>query len=89
MQPDSEELSETAWRSLYLAALFEADSSRLPGRIAEAEDAVSLRDRELWYSGAGREKEKLALTGAMRALEALRKIHECPRLVTPCSQPSF
>jgi phage-related protein len=81
MQVDSEQ-SERTWRSLYLAALFEADSAKLPGRIAEAECALSIRDRELWYSGGDHNGEQNALTGAMRALEALRYIHQCPR-VTP------
>ena len=75
MQPGSEQSSEKAWRDLYLAALFEGDSAKLSERIAEAEYAVSLRARELWYSGGDHHKEKHALTGAMRALEALRNIH--------------
>jgi hypothetical protein len=79
MQLDSEQPSERAWRDLYLAALFEADLSKLAARIAVAEYAMSLRERELWYSGNGHESEKHALIGAMRALEALRNIHQCPR----------
>jgi hypothetical protein len=83
MQPDSTKTSERAWRDLYLAALFEADSAKLPERIAEAEYALNFRDRELWYSGGDYTREKQALTGAMRALEALRNIHQCPRPVSP------
>jgi hypothetical protein len=79
MQAGSEKLLEKAWRDLYLAALFEADSSKLPERIAIAEYAMNLRDRELWYSGGDHNKEKQALIGALRALEALRNIHQCPR----------
>lgn len=79
MEANSEQPSEKSWRDLYLAALFEADSSKLPERIAEAECALSLRDRALWYSGGDHDKEKHALIGAMRALEALRNIHQCPR----------
>ena len=87
MQADSEESIGRTWRDLYLAALFEADSSKLPERIAVAEYAMSLRDRELWYSGSDHthNKEKQALIGAMRALEALRTIHQCPRPVLPTS----
>jgi hypothetical protein len=33
----------------------------------------------LWYSGGDHGSEKRALVGAMRALEALRNIHQCPR----------
>jgi len=83
MQGDSTPTSERTWRDLYLAALFEADSARLPERIAEAEQALGLRDRELWYSGGDHAREKQALTGAMRALEALRNIHQCHRPVSP------
>jgi hypothetical protein len=72
--------SEGGWRDLYLAALFEVDTARLPERIAKAEYALSLRARELWYSEGDHHNEKLALTSAMQALEALRNIHQCPRL---------
>jgi hypothetical protein len=82
MQADSEQSSESGWRALYLAALFEANSAKLLERIAEAQSAINFRERELWYSGGDHTKEKLALTGAMRALEALRTIHEYPRRVT-------
>lgn len=81
MQADSEKPLKGAWREFYLAALFEADSAKLPERIAMAEYALSLRDRELWYSGGNPDREKRALIGAMRALEALRTIHQCPRTV--------
>ena len=46
MQRDSTPTSERTWRDLYLAALFEADSARLPERIAEAEQALAEADRE-------------------------------------------
>jgi len=83
MRADSEPTTESAWRASYLAALFETDPAKILGRIAEAEQALYLRERELWYSGADHTKEELTLTGAMRALEALRTIHEYPRRVTP------
>jgi hypothetical protein len=68
--------SERTWRNLYLAALFESDSAKLPERIAEAEYALGLRDRELWYSGGDHNGEQHGLTGPRRALEALRYIHQ-------------
>lgn len=77
------EQSERTWRDLYLAALFEADSSKLPERIAQAESALHLRDRALWYSGGDHDREKRSLIGAMRALDALRTIHQCPRPAPP------
>ncbi len=83
MKAGSPQPSENAWRDLYLSALFEADPAKLLERIAEAEYALSLRERELWYSGGDHAKEKLALTGALRALEVLRNIHQYTRAVTP------
>ncbi|SRR5579871_548674 len=82
MRADSEPTTECAWRAAYLTALFEADPAKIHARIAEAEQALYLRERELWYSAGDHTKEKLALTGAMRALEALRNIHKYPRRAT-------
>jgi hypothetical protein len=36
------------WRQLYLSALFETDNEKLPMRLAQAERALILRDRELF-----------------------------------------
>jgi hypothetical protein len=86
MQGDSEQPSGGAWRQFYLAALFELDLAKLAERIAEAEYAVSLRARELCYLDGDHNSEKQALTGAMRALDTLRDIHQCPRPApSPCS----
>jgi hypothetical protein len=41
------QLTNTAWRTLYVAALFEADSAVLPEKIAQAEAALVRRAREL------------------------------------------
>jgi hypothetical protein len=87
MQADAEQPVGRAWRDLYLAALFEADSAKLPERIAEAEYALTLRERELWYSGGDHGGEKHALIGAMRALEALRNLHQYPRPAPPPRSP--
>jgi hypothetical protein len=38
-----------AWRKLYTAALFEVDKTRLPERIARAEEALVMRARELFH----------------------------------------
>lgn len=87
MQTDPEQPVTRPWRDLYLAALFEADSAKLPERIAKAEYALTLRERELWYSGGDHSREKHALTGAMRALEALRNLHQYPRPAPPPRGP--
>lgn len=78
MEANREQPAQRAWRDLYLATLFENDTAKLPERIAEAERAVVRRARELWYSDGDHNREKNALTGAMRALEALRSTYQCP-----------
>jgi len=59
-------------RSLYLAALFEADRTRLAIRISEAEKALMLRERELFTSPT---PEQHAVNNALNALRALRNCH--------------
>lgn len=88
MKTDSEQPAESAWRDMYLAALFEPDPAKLLERVAKAERALNLRERELWYSGGDHTKEKLALTGAIRALEALRNIYQYARRTSsPATRP--
>ena len=65
--PDS-----AAWKDLYKAALFEVDKARLPDRIAEAEEALALRARELFHVAGDNIEEGEALDDAMYALHALR-----------------
>jgi len=62
------------WRTLYLAALFEADRKRLPVRISEAEKALMVREREL-YSRPRPTAEREAVNNALNALRALRNCH--------------
>jgi hypothetical protein len=65
-------LNSRAWRGLYKAALFEVDKSRLPDRIAQAEKALALRARELFYAAGDNIEEEQALDDTMYALHALR-----------------
>jgi hypothetical protein len=60
------------WRELYTAALSEIGRSKLPERIAEAENAVVLRARELFHGAGDNGEETEALDDAMYALHALR-----------------
>ena len=46
----SKSLDSGAWRKLYTAVLFEVDKTKLPKRIAQAEKALALRARELFYA---------------------------------------
>ena len=70
-----------AWKDLYKAALFEVDNARLPERIAQAEKALALRARELFYAAGDNIEEGQALDDAVYALHTLRT-HSKP--ITVC-----
>jgi hypothetical protein len=73
MNPGTAKSVDSAgWRKLYTAALFEIDRTRLPDRIAHAEEAVALRVRELLHAAGDHIEEGEALDDAMYALHALR-----------------
>ena len=61
-----------SWRELYKAAVFEADKNRISERIAHAEWALALRARELFHTGSEHLQERLAVDGAISALQTLR-----------------
>jgi hypothetical protein len=66
-------LDTGSWKDLYQAALFEPDFNKLTERIAEAETALVMRARELFYASecnSGEEEESMDY--AMCALHALR-----------------
>ena len=67
------------WRELYRTALFELDEQRLPSRIAEAERALLLRERELFSTASEDVEEQQAVNDALYALKALRN---CMKLMT-------
>ena len=58
------------WRECYKAAIVEADSIKLPNRIAEAKKVIVERARELFQTGNNFEEEQ-ALDVAMCVLHAL------------------
>ena len=62
------------WQALYRAVLFESTNSyTVAKRLADAEEAIVRRTRELFHeSGADVEEEGDALDDAMYALKALR-----------------
>jgi hypothetical protein len=68
----SKSLDRRAWRSLYAAVLFKIDKSKLPERIAQAEKALALWARELFYAAGDNIEEGQALDDAVYALHALR-----------------
>ena len=57
----SKSLGSRAWRDLYKAALFEVDKTRLPHRIAQAEEALVVRARELFHIAGDDIEEEQAL----------------------------
>lgn len=75
------------WKVLYLAAIGEKDHGVLQKRISDAEHAIFVREREIFYSGTTLE-EKEALEDALYALRALKssrehgdrrlKLRQCP-----------
>lgn len=67
------------WRQLYVAAVMEADRSKLPACIAEAEKAVVVRARELFHAAGDHIEEAQALDETMYALHALRKARHFDR----------
>jgi hypothetical protein len=67
-----EVLDTGSWKDLYQAALFESDFNKLPERIADAETALIMRARELFYASEDNGEEVERLDYAMCALRALR-----------------
>jgi hypothetical protein len=63
------------WRTLYRAAILETNRTLTPRRVAEAEQAVLARGRELFYKGGTHEEQEL-LEDALYALRAFRTAWE-------------
>jgi hypothetical protein len=64
------------WKDLYVAALLEGNADRVPALIADAEDAIVERARELFGSKGDHVQEEEALDDAMYALHALKSCME-------------
>jgi hypothetical protein len=56
------------WKNLYKAALFEPNKDKIPVRIADAEQRIATRARELFNSGDHNTLERSALNVALYAL---------------------
>ena len=54
-----------AWHALYHAALFESDREKIPQRIAEAENAILSRIRELFAVTSDHIEEDIVLDDAL------------------------
>lgn len=60
------------WKELYQAAIHESDLNKLPERITDAETALVMRVRELFYTSGDKFEEEESLDDAMFILHALR-----------------
>jgi hypothetical protein len=63
------------WKTLYRAAILEKDKNLLSQKVADAEQAVLARGRELFYCGGTREEQEL-LEDALYALRAFKSASE-------------
>lgn len=70
--PDAPGKPVTKWQTLYHAALHEKDQHRVSRRIADAENAITLRLKELFLMNADHIEEEQFLDDALYALRALR-----------------
>ena len=61
-----------SWKDLYQAAIFEPDLNKLPECIDEAEAALVISARELFYTAGDSAEERESLDDAMCILHALR-----------------
>ncbi len=68
---DGSILPARRWHELYHAAIIELDSARLPGRIAEARQAILDRAKEILTTSRD---EHYFLNDALRSLLCLRQL---------------
>jgi len=69
----SDLLASPAWRTLYVAAVFETDRDRATQRIAEAKKALTVRGRELFRTTGDHVREQHAIDEAFVDLHALEQ----------------
>ena len=65
-------LDAQSWKDLYQIAMCESDVSKLSDRIADAEGAIVLRARQLFYTSGDSNEEQESLDNALCILHALR-----------------
>jgi hypothetical protein len=65
-------LYSPSWKELYQAVICESDLNKLPERIADAETALVMRARDLFYTSGDKIDEAESLDNAMCILHALR-----------------
>lgn len=65
-------LCTQSWKDLYHAAIYETDMDKLSARITDAESALVIRMRELFYSSGDKFEEEESIDDALFVLHALR-----------------
>ena len=65
--------AERAWRTLYVAAIFETDEKRMAQRIAETKKAMVARAHELFQNAGNDVQEQSAIVEAFQSLRALER----------------
>jgi hypothetical protein len=63
------------WKEVYKAALFEDDNTKIPQRIAEAENALAARALELFGASDDQVREQKAMENARYFLRVLGSAH--------------
>jgi len=63
------------WKEVYKAALFEDDDTKIPQRIAEAENALAARALELFGASDEQVREQKAMENARYFLRVLGNTH--------------
>jgi hypothetical protein len=64
---------EYEWSRPYVAAVLEADRSRLAHRVEEANSAIKARINELEQDHMGTPEERMAIEDALSCLDVLRR----------------
>jgi phosphoribosyl-ATP pyrophosphohydrolase len=79
------------WKEVYTAALFEDDNTKIPQRIAEAENALAARALELFGASDDQIREQKAMENARYFLRVLGSAHGMPNASSPyvSQKPSF
>lgn len=85
----NDETAIQAWEKVYLQAVLETDNSVLPKVIEAAEAAIQTRIVELARDHYGTEKERKAISDALRALAVLREERVERRLSGPSPKRSL
>jgi len=66
-------IADSSWKGCYIAAIFQDDTTKLPGLVAHAESEIVARARSLFEAPGDHAGELRALHNALRMLQVLKK----------------